>query len=111
MFIGYRRSLLGQAKGHVWPDHILRQLEQLLYGSSRRPAGLGRLMEDRPGVRHRTDVPELIWVDHAADRLDPPVQDVEHQGADHLAVAIADDRAGLAVHLVRLHDPADPDEQ
>jgi hypothetical protein len=56
-------------------------------------------------------VPELVGVDHRADRLDLPVEDVERQGVEDLAVPVADDRARLAVHLVRLHDAADPDER
>ena len=41
--------------------------------SIRGPASLDRLAEDRPGVRHRTHMPELVGVLHRADRLDPPV--------------------------------------
>src|SRR5262249_52905064 len=49
-----------------------------------------------PGVRHWTQVGELVGVDHGADRLDLPVEYVEGQCADDLVVAIAEDRARLA---------------
>jgi hypothetical protein len=75
------------------------------------PASLVRLPEDRPGVGHWTYVPEFVGVDHCADRLDLPIEDVKRPGIDHLAVPVAEDRAGLAVHLVRLHDDADPYER
>ena len=65
---------------------------------------------DRPGVRHRTQVPELVGVAHRADRLDPPVEYVERQGVEDLAVPVAEDRARLAVHLVWLHGHVDRDE-
>jgi hypothetical protein len=47
---------------------------------------LVRLAGDRPGVDHWTQVPELVRVGHCADRLDPPVEDVERPGAENLAV-------------------------
>ena len=56
-------------------------------------------------------MPELVGVDHRADRLDPSVEYVERQGVEDLAVPVAADRAWLAVHLVRLHHDADPDER
>src|SRR5882757_1686279 len=79
--------------------------------SIRGPASLARLAEDRPGVRHRAYVPQLVRVDHRADRLDPAAEYVKRQDIDDLAVPGADDRARLAIHLVRLHLAADPDER
>src|SRR3954447_5160211 len=70
-------------------------------------ASLGRLMDDRPGIRDGPQVAELARIDHRADRQDPAVPDLEGPGAEHLAVAIAEDRARLAVHVARLHDAAD----
>ena len=49
-------------------------------------------------------MPELVGVDHRADGLDLPVEDVERERVDDLAVPIAEDRTRLTVHLVRLHD-------
>jgi len=54
--------------------------------------------------------PSLSGFDHRSDRLDPPVEYVERQGAEDLAVPVVEDRARLAVHLVRLHYDADLDE-
>src|SRR5215475_15032970 len=56
-------------------------------------------------------MPKLVGVDHRTDRLDPPVEYVEREGAERLAVPVAEDRARLAVHLVRLHYTADPNER
>ena len=36
---------------------------QSAFGSIRRPASLARLTDDRPGVSHRTHMPELVGVD------------------------------------------------
>ncbi|HEV8561256.1 MAG TPA: reverse transcriptase domain-containing protein [Actinophytocola sp.] len=58
-------------------------------GSVPGPASLHHLAGNRPGVRHGTHVPELVRVDHRADRLDPPAEHVERQRAGHLAVTIA----------------------
>src|SRR6266700_1885782 len=74
------------------------------------PASLVHLAGDRPGVRHRTQVPELVGVDHRAYRLNLPVEYVERQGVEDLAVPVAEDRARLAVHLAGLHRHVDPDE-
>jgi hypothetical protein len=57
------------------------------FRSIRAPARLVRLAGDRPGVRHRTHVPELVGVAHRADRLDPPVEYVERPGKEHLSTA------------------------
>src|SRR5580658_4245319 len=65
--------------------------------SARGPARPDRLVHDRPAVRHRSDVPELVRVEHRADRLDLPAQYVERHGGEDLAVPVADDRARLAV--------------
>ena len=46
-------------------------------GVGRRAADLVRLGQHGPGVGHRTDVAELVRVEHGADRLDPAVEDVE----------------------------------
>jgi transketolase len=78
--------------------------------SIRGPPSLLHLAGDRPGVRHRTHVPELVGVAHRADRLDPPVEYVKRQGVEDLAVPVAEDRARLAVHLVGLHSHVDRDE-
>ncbi len=81
-----------------------------LLRSIRGPPGLVHLAGDRPGVRHRTHVPELVRVLHRADRLDPPVEYVKRQGAEDPAVTVAEDRARLAVHFVRLQRHLDPGE-
>jgi len=52
----------------------------------------------------------LSGVDHRADRLNLPVEYVERQGVEDLAVPVAEDRARLAVHLAGLHRHVDPDE-
>ena len=79
-------------------------------GSVRGVASLVHLAGDRPGVRHRTHVPELVRVLHRADRLDLPVEYVERQGKEHLVVSVAEDRSRLAVHLAWLHRHVDPDQ-
>src|SRR5580704_15981309 len=81
-----------------------------LFRSILGPPGLVHLAGDRPGVPHRTHVPELVGVLHRADRLDPPAKYVKRYGAEDLAVPVAEDRAWLAVHLVRLQRHLDPDE-
>src|SRR5687768_9069684 len=70
--------------------------------SAVRAAGLLRLADNRPRVPHRTQVPELVGVDNRTDRLDPAVENVERQRADHIAGPVAEDRARLAVQLTRL---------
>src|SRR5688572_26079376 len=52
-------------------------LTRFVLKSIRGPASLVRLAGNRPGVSHRAKVPELVGVDHRADRLDPPVEDVQ----------------------------------
>ena len=47
-------------------------------------------------------MPELVRIDHRADRLDPPAEQVERQRADHLAVPIAEDRTRLPIHVAWL---------
>src|SRR5690242_7790181 len=79
--------------------------------SIRAPARLARLAKDRPGVGYRAHVPELVGIDHRADHLDLPVEDVEGPGVDDLAVPVAEDRTRLAVHLAPLYHAADPDER
>src|SRR5271165_4682232 len=77
------------------------------------PAGLVHLAGDRPGVRQRAHVPELVGVAHRADRLDLPVEYIKRQDVEDLAAAVAEDRARLAVHLVWLErhvDRAEPGE-
>src|ERR1700756_103909 len=80
-------------------------------GSPLGPAALDRLAVDGPDVPHWTNVAELGGVDHRANRLDLPVTDVERQGVEAVAAPVADDRTRLAVHLMRLHDAADPDKR
>src|SRR3954471_4595871 len=75
------------------------------------PASLVRLADDRPGVRDRAQVPELVRGDHRVDPPDPPAEDVEGPGVEHLAVPIAEDRARLAVHLPPFDHAADPGER
>jgi hypothetical protein len=67
------------------------------------------------------EVPQLVRVDHRADRLDHAVRDVEREDPDDAAVSIHERRTRLAVHLVPLdvqlvarepraqpaHEPAD----
>ena len=57
-----------------------------------------------------TEVPELVGVAHRADRLNLPVEYVERQGKEHLAVPITEDRSRLAVHLAWLQRHVQPDE-
>src|SRR5262249_31056565 len=49
--------------------------------------------------------------DHRADRQDPIVEYVEGQCADDLVVAIAEDRARLAVHLAWIYSRVDLGER
>src|SRR5580700_11575982 len=72
--------------------------------------GPASLAGQRPGVRHRTNMPELVGVHDRADDLDLPVQNVEDERVEHPAVPVAEDRSGLAVHLVRLDYDPDADE-
>ena len=55
--------------------------------------------DDRPGVRHRIYVLELVGFDHRSDRLDLPAEHFYRQRADAFVVPIAEDRP-LAVQLV-----------
>jgi len=55
--------------------------------SDRRPAGLVSLADDRPGIGCGAQVPELVGVEHRADRLDLSVGDVESPGVDDLGVS------------------------
>src|SRR5581483_10803464 len=80
----------------------------LLPGSVRAPPGLLQLAVDGPGVGDRADVAELVGIDDGADGLDLPVEHIEGQRLEHLAVPVAEDRAGLAVHFVRLARHVDP---
>src|SRR5215204_3527860 len=100
-----RNASIGQPKftgaGHY--------TDRFVFKSISRPASVARLAVDRPGVRHRTQVPELVGVDHRADGLDLTLKDVERQRVDDLAVPVAEDRARLAVQLVRLHYATDLD--
>jgi hypothetical protein len=79
-------------------------------GSVRGVASLIHLAGDRPGVRHRAHVPELVRVAHGANRLDLPVEYVERHGKEHPVVPIAEDRSWLAVHLTWLQRHVDPNE-
>src|SRR5688500_6404457 len=101
-----RDASIGQPK-FTGAGHYTRPFR---FKSMSRPASLARLAVDRPGVRHRTQVPELVGVDHRADCLDLTLKDVERPRVDDLAVPIPKDRARLAVHLVRLHYATNPDE-
>lgn len=58
------------------------------------------LAEDSPRVSHRSDVPELVGVDHRPDRLNPAVEHVECHRDQHLTVAVSEDRAWLTIRLV-----------
>src|SRR6266498_5906392 len=80
-------------------------------GSVVRAAGLLHLAGNCPRVRYRAQVPELVGVNHRADRLDAPVEHIEGHRAGHVAVSIAKNRARLPVHLVWLHSCVDADEQ
>src|SRR5690606_41975832 len=71
-------------------------------GSPSLPAGPFHLAVDGPRVGDRAEVAQLVGVDHRADGLDLPVEHVEGQGVEDLAVPVAEDRAGLTVDLVRL---------
>jgi hypothetical protein len=62
---------------------------------------------DRPGIRHRPQVPELVGVDQRPDGLDLPVKDVERQHEEHPATRVTDDRARLTIDLLRLDDEPD----
>jgi len=75
------------------------------------PRACSHLLENRPDVADRTDVPELVRVADRADRLDLSVADVERQRRHRVAVPITQDRAGLAVHLVRDRHAADVHER
>src|SRR5262249_47978615 len=79
--------------------------------SIRGPASLAHLAGERPGVRHRAYVPELVGVAHRADHLNPPPEYVERQGKEHLVVPVAEDGPRLAIHLVWFQRHVDPGEQ
>src|SRR5262249_17087112 len=74
------------------------------------PASPVHLAGDRPGVRHRAHVPQLVGVAHRADRLNLPVEYVECQGKEHVVVPIAEDRSWLAIHLAWLERHVDTGE-
>lgn len=80
-------------------------------GAVRGPCARLASRQDLPGIRDRAQVPELVGIEHRADRLDPAAEYVERQGIHDLSVAVAEDRTRLAVQFVRLHHDADPDER
>jgi len=76
------------------------------------------LPEERVDVGDRTEVLQLVRVDHGSDRLHRAVVDVEREHVRDPPLGVEHERAGLAVHVVELegdaqlgHLLADPGEE
>lgn len=78
---------------------------------NRSPASLACLADDCQGIGYGPEMAELVGVEHGADHLDMSVSDVQRPDVDDLLVSRTQDRAGLPVDLMSLHDATDCGER